>query len=51
MYGFLWRILPGPTWLKLIEAAIIITAVAYALLNWGYPWISDRIEQNPVIGN
>ena len=40
MYGFIWRHLPGPTWLKVIEALIIIAAIVFALFEWVFPWIN-----------
>lgn len=39
MYGFIWRHLPGPRWLKFIEAVIIIVAIVACLFHWVYPWM------------
>ncbi|SNT09795.1 hypothetical protein SAMN06309944_2082 [Micrococcales bacterium KH10] len=50
MYGFLWRRLPGPTWLKIIEVAVLLALVVYALFTWGYPWVAEQVEVDPVIG-
>ncbi len=44
MYGWIFRHLPGPTWLKVIEAAVIIAAIAYALLEWGFVWVQDTFN-------
>lgn len=41
MYAWIFRHLPGPTWLKVIEATVIIGAIAYSLLTWGFPWAQD----------
>ena len=32
MYGFIWRHLPGPAWLKAIESLILIAGVVYVLM-------------------
>ena len=31
MYGFIWRHLPGPAWLRAIEALILIAGVVYCM--------------------
>ena len=31
MYGFIWRHLPGPAWLKAIEALILTAGIVYVL--------------------
>lgn len=44
MYSWIFRHLPGPTWLRVIEAIIIIGAIAYALLEWGFPWFHENFD-------
>jgi hypothetical protein len=39
MYAALWRILPGPVWLRLIIALVLIAAVVAALMLWVFPWV------------
>lgn len=52
MYGKLWRLLPGPKWLKAIEALIILGAIVAALFTWVYPWIVDTFPMfNNTVGN
>lgn len=41
MYAWIFRHLPGPTWLKVIESVVIVGAIVYALLTWGFPWVQD----------
>lgn len=41
MYGFIWRHLPGPTWLKVIEAAVLIGAAVWCLMEYVYPWANE----------
>lgn len=51
MYGLIWRILPGPAWLKFIWALILLAAVVLALFTWVYPWISDTfVGTDPNLG-
>ncbi|MCU1440300.1 MAG: rane protein [Rhodoglobus sp.] len=39
MYAALWRILPGPVWLRLIIALVLIAAAVAALMLWVFPWV------------
>lgn len=48
MYGPLWRILPGPTWLKVIEALILLVAVFFLLMEVVFPWVSEMMPYNEV---
>lgn len=41
MYAAIWRILPGPVWLKVIFALLLIAGVLYALCFWVFPWVSQ----------
>lgn len=42
MYGALWRMLPGPTWLKVLEALALIFGVVYLLFEYAYPWVMEN---------
>jgi len=44
MYAALWRMLPGPLWLRILLAIIIVAAVLAALVLWVFPWVSTFIE-------
>jgi len=52
MYAALWRLLPGPVWLKIIELLVVLAAVLAALFFWVYPWVSTIIgvEDSTVTG-
>lgn len=39
MYYGLWRILPGPKWLKAIEMLVLLAGVIYLLFTYVYPWV------------
>ncbi len=43
MYGLIWRMLPGPVWLKVILALLLILAVVYALFEYVYPVIAPNM--------
>jgi hypothetical protein len=46
MYGALWRVLPGPAWLRVILMLVLTAAVVFALFTWVFPWIDALI--NPI---
>ncbi|MFF2372052.1 hypothetical protein [Agromyces sp. NPDC058110] len=46
MYGALWRVLPGPIWLRIILLLLIIAAAVYALFTWVFPWVDGIV--NPI---
>nr|WP_300341248.1 hypothetical protein [Actinomyces sp.] len=41
MYGWIWRHLPGPVWLRLFEALILIAAVVLLLFQVVFPWANE----------
>lgn len=50
MYAALWRILPGPVWLRIILMLILLFAVIAALFTWVFPWIdSFFVDQNVTV--
>lgn len=48
MYAALWRILPGPRWVRLILVLVLLAAVVYALMFWVFPWVSPLISPGDV---
>lgn len=40
MYAALWRILPGPWWVRLALVLILAAAVVYALFFWVFPTVA-----------
>lgn len=46
MYGALWRVLPGPAWLRLILLLLLVAAVVFALFTWVFPWVDGIL--NPI---
>ena len=46
MYGALWRVLPGPVWLRIILVLLLVGAVVFALFTWVFPWVDGIL--NPI---
>ena len=47
MYAALWRILPGPWWLRVLLLVVIAAVVLTALVVWVFPlidhWITPEV--------
>ncbi|CAD5989158.1 hypothetical protein [Agreia sp. COWG] len=43
MYAALWRVLPGPVWLRILFVLIIVAGVLVVLAAWVFPWIDALI--------
>lgn len=39
MYAGLWRLIPGPWFVKLLVMLILLAAVVYVLIWHVYPWV------------
>lgn len=48
MYSALWRILPGPWWLRVILLLILAAAVLTALVVWVFPYVDHLIAPQDV---
>lgn len=48
MYGLIWRMLPGPLWLRIILAIILVVAVLAVLAYWVFPWVDDMLPSQEV---
>lgn len=46
MYGALWRILPGPVWLRIILVLLLVAGAVFALFTWVFPWVDGIL--NPI---
>ena len=40
MYAFLWRLLPGPLWLRILLAVILVALVLLLLVMFVFPWLN-----------
>ncbi|WP_434315694.1 hypothetical protein [Leifsonia sp. P73] len=43
MYGALWRILPGPVWLRIVLLVVVFAVVLWALVTWVFPWVDSLL--------
>lgn len=48
MYGALWRILPGPWWVRVVILLALAAAVLYALFWFVFPWVSTIVDPQDV---
>lgn len=50
MYAWIFRHLPGPTWLKAIWAVVLVAVAIYALFRWAFPWAQEvlRLNENTI---
>lgn len=39
MYGALWRVLPGPAWVRALILLVAVAAILTALVFWVFPWV------------
>ncbi|MBU3976646.1 hypothetical protein [Propionicimonas sp.] len=45
-YGWLWRVLPGPKALKVVQVALLLIAVVAVLFTWVFPVIAPLMPFN-----
>jgi hypothetical protein len=48
MYGALWRVLPGPWWIRLLILLVLVAAALFGLLFYGFPWVSQFVNPQEV---
>jgi hypothetical protein len=41
MYGWIFRHLPGPLWIRIIISILLIAAAVLLLLQFVFPWLSQ----------
>jgi hypothetical protein len=44
MYGALWRVLPGPWWVRVLILLILVAAVLAACVLWVFPFVDQFIQ-------
>lgn len=51
MYAALWRVLPGPWWLRAFILLVLAAAAVAALVLWVFPWIEPiLLPQDSTVG-
>lgn len=48
MYAALWRILPGPWWVRLFIVILLLAAVLYGLFFYVFPWVNEFVNPQEV---
>lgn len=48
MYAALWRVLPGPWWVRVLILLAALTAVLYGLLFYAFPFVSQFVNPQEV---
>lgn len=48
MYAMLWKALPGPTWLRVLQCLIIALVVVWLLMSVIFPWLAEQLPINDV---
>lgn len=48
MYGSLWRVLPGPWWVRVLILLVLVAAVLYGLFFYAFPWVNQFINPQDV---
>lgn len=46
MYGWIFRHLPGPLWVRVLIAVLLLTGVVAALFTWAFPAIAPFMPFN-----
>jgi hypothetical protein len=50
MYAALWRLLPGPVWVRILILVVVVVLVIAALVEWVFPWASDTfLPQDSIV--
>ena len=48
MYAALWRILPGPWWVRVLILLVVLAGVLTACVLWVFPWIDTLVAPQEV---
>ena len=48
MYGALWRILPGPIWVRILILVVLAAVILTALVIWVFPYVDELVSPQEV---
>lgn len=48
MYAALWNLLPGPVWLRVILALVVVALVLAACVLFVFPWLNTFVNVTEV---
>ena len=46
MYAALWRVLPGPFWVRILILLVLAAAILFALVEWVFPLVDGLLNSN-----
>lgn len=49
MYAALWRVLPGPWWVRALILLVAVAAILTALVLWVFPWVDTLVAPQDVV--
>jgi hypothetical protein len=49
MYAALWRVLPGPWFVRALILLVAAAAVLAALVLWVFPWVDALVAPSDVV--
>jgi hypothetical protein len=41
MYAAIWRLLPGPLWVRILSAVVLVAVVLTVLVLWVFPLVNE----------
>ena len=51
MYAALWRVLPGPWWVRVLLLLVLAALLVAALVTWVFPFVDQfLIPQDATVG-
>lgn len=48
MYAALWRVLPGPWWVRVLILVVAAALIVAALVEWVFPWVQTFVAPQDV---
>jgi hypothetical protein len=48
MYGALWRVLPGPVWVRILLLIALFLVILTVLVLFVFPWLNTFVNVNDV---
>ncbi|WP_187270722.1 hypothetical protein [Lacisediminihabitans profunda] len=51
MYAALWRLMPGPLWLRVVLMVALFAAILAGLVLVVFPWLNTFVNVNDVTVN
>ncbi len=46
MYAALWRVLPGPLWLRILILVVAFAILIVVLATWVFPWVQTLLPDS-----